>query len=85
MPKQITKKDLATADQRFATRRARYLYLTKLGHSQAQIADAYGVSKRAVWQSLNTTATSREQGKLERYRVKCKAGQKKACEKTGAK
>lgn len=78
MPKQITKKDLATADQRFATRRARYLYLTKLGYSQAQIADAYGVSKRAVWQSLNATAPPREQGKLERYRVKCKAGQKKS-------
>lgn len=78
MPKQITKKDLATADQRFATRRARYLYLTKLGYSQAQIAAAYAVSKRAVWQSLNATTVPREQGKLERYRVKCKAGQKKS-------
>lgn len=72
MPKQITKKDLATADQRFATRRARYLYLTKLGYSQAQIAAAYGVSKRAIWQSLNATTVPREQGKLERYRVNIK-------------
>lgn len=77
MPKQITKKDLATADQRFATRRARYLYLTKLGYSQAQIADAYGVSKRAVWQSLNAAATPREQGKLDRYRVTRKTSPKK--------
>lgn len=78
MPKQIAKKDMSAANQRFATQRARYLYLTKLGYSQAQIADAYGVSKRAVWQSLNATAPPREQGKLERYRVKCKAGQKKS-------
>jgi len=78
VPKQIAKKDMSAANQRFATQRARYLYLTKLGYSQAQIADAYGVSKRAVWQSLNATAPPREQGKLERYRVKCKAGQKKS-------
>lgn len=49
MPKQIAKKDLSAADQRFDTQRARYLYLTKLGYSQAQIAAAYAVSKRAVW------------------------------------
>ena len=76
MPKQIAKKDLATADQRFATRRARYLYLTKLGYSQAQVAEAYGVSKRAVWQALHAAAAPREQGKLERYRVQCRVGKK---------
>ena len=78
MPKQIAKKDLSAANQRFDTQRARYLYLTKLGYSQAQIADAYGVSKQAVWQALHAAAAPREQGKLERYRVKCKAGQKKS-------
>jgi len=76
VPKQIAKKDLNAADQRFDTQRARYLYLTKLGHSQAQIAEAYGVSKRAVWQALHATAAPREQGKLERYRVPCKVTKK---------
>ena len=65
----ISKKDLRTADQRFRTRRAQYLYLAKLGYSQAQIAEAYGVSKRAVWQGLHAPGTPRERGKLERYRV----------------
>ncbi|MFA5445602.1 MAG: hypothetical protein WC262_11590, partial [Bacteroidales bacterium] len=50
--------------------------LTKLGYSQAQIAAAYAVSKRAVWQSLNAAATPREQGKLERFRIKYPAGKK---------
>lgn len=76
MPKQIAKKDMGAANQRFDTQRARYLYLTKLGYSQAQIAAAYAVSKRAVWQSLNAAATPREQGKLERYRVPCKVTKK---------
>lgn len=66
---QISKKDLKAADQRFATRRAQYLYLVHLGYSQAQIAGAYNISKRAVWQGLNSAATPREQGKLQRYRV----------------
>lgn len=67
--KQISKKDLKAADLRFDTRRAQYLYLTKIGYSQAQIANAYGISKRAVWQAIHSAATPREQGKLERYRV----------------
>ena len=46
---QISKKDLKAADQRFATRRAQYIYLVHLGYSQAQIAGAYNISKRAVW------------------------------------
>ena len=75
MPKQIAKKDLSAANQRFDTQRARYLYLTKLGYSQAQVAEAYGVSKRAVWQALHAAAP-REQGKLERYRVPCKVTKK---------
>jgi len=75
--KQIAKKDLSAANQRFDTQRARYLYLTKLGYSQAQIAAAYAVSKRAVWQSLNAAATPREQGKLDRYRVTRKTSPKK--------
>jgi hypothetical protein len=37
VPKQIAKKDLSAADQRFDTQRARYLYLTKLGYSQARV------------------------------------------------
>lgn len=76
MPKQIAKKDMGAANQRFDTQRARYLYLTKLGYSQAQIAAAYAVSKRAVWQALHAAATPREQGKLERYRVQCKVTKK---------
>lgn len=76
MPKQIAKKDMGAANQRFDTQRARYLYLTKLGYSQAQIAEAYGVSKRAVWQALHAAAAPREQGKLERYRVPCKVTKK---------
>jgi len=67
--KHIPKKDIKAANQRFATQRARYLYLTKLGYSQAQVAGAYGVSKRAVWQALHAAAAPQEQGKLERYRV----------------
>lgn len=64
-----SKKDLKVADQRFGTKRAQYLYLTKLGYSQAQIANAYGVSKRAIWQALHAPATPRESGKLVRYRI----------------
>lgn len=67
--KHILKKDLKAAEQRFDTRRGQYLYLTKLGYSQAQIAEAYGVSKRAIWQALNAVAVPREKGRLERYRV----------------
>jgi len=67
--KQIAKTDLRAASQRFDTQRARYLYLTKLGYSQAQIAAAYGVSKRAVWQALHSAAAPREKGRLKRYRV----------------
>ena len=67
--KHILKKDLKVAEQRFDTRRGQYLYLTKLGYSQAQIAEAYGVSKRAIWQALNAVAVPREKGRLERYRV----------------
>lgn len=67
--KQIAKTDLRAASQRFETQRARYLYLTKLGYSQAEIAGAFGISKRAVWQAIHSAATPREQGKLERYRV----------------
>lgn len=66
----ITKKDLRAAEQRFATRRGQYLYLAKLGYSQSQIAGAYGISKRAVWQAIHSAATPREQGKLARYRIK---------------
>lgn len=69
----ISKKDLRTADQRFRTRRAQYLYLAKLGYSQAQIANAHGVSKRAVWQAIHAAAVPREKGKLERYRVRVPA------------
>jgi predicted DNA-binding protein YlxM (UPF0122 family) len=76
MVKQIPKKDLNAAKQRFDTQRARYLYLTKLGYSQTQIANAYSISKRAVWQSLNATAVPREKKKLERYRTKYKAGKR---------
>lgn len=65
----IVKKDLSAASQRFDTRRGQYLYLTKLGYSQAQIADAFGISKRAVWQAIHAQATPRELGKLKRYRV----------------
>lgn len=71
--KQIAKTDLRAASQRFETQRARYLYLTKLGYSQAEIAEAYGVSKRAVWQALHAPAVPREKGKLERYRVRVPA------------
>ena len=67
--KQITKTDLRAASQRFETQRARYLYLTKLGYSQAEIAGAFGISKRAVWQALRSAATPQELGKLQRYRV----------------
>lgn len=67
--KHILKKDFKAAEQRFDTRRGQYLYLTKLGYSQAQIAEAYGVSKRAIWQALNAVAVPREKGRLERYRV----------------
>jgi predicted DNA-binding protein YlxM (UPF0122 family) len=66
---QISKKDLRAADQRFATRRAQYLYLVHLGYSQAQIAGAYNVSKRAVWQGLHAPTNPLEERKLERYRV----------------
>jgi len=71
--KQIAKKDLRAASQRFETQRARYLYLTKLGYSQAEIAGAFGISKRAVWQALNAPAVPRERAKLERYRVRVPA------------
>jgi hypothetical protein len=66
---QITKHDLKAANQRFATRRAQYLYLTHLGYSQGQIAAAYGVSKRRVWQALHDTSIPMERAKLIRYRV----------------
>jgi DNA-directed RNA polymerase specialized sigma24 family protein len=71
--KQIAKKDLRAASQRFETQRARYLYLTKLGYSQAEIAGAFGISKRAVWQAIHAAAVPREKGKLERYRVRVPA------------
>ncbi len=67
--KHILKKDLKAAEQRFDTRRGQYLYLTKLGYSQSQIAGAFGISKRAVWQALHSAATPQELGKLQRYRV----------------
>jgi DNA-directed RNA polymerase specialized sigma24 family protein len=67
--KHILKKDLKAAEQRFDTRRGQYLYLTKLGYSQSQIAEAYGISKRAVWQAIHSAATPQELGKLQRYRV----------------
>ncbi len=67
--KQIPRPDLRAADQRFSTRRAQYLYLANLGYSLAQIADAYNVSKRAIWQGINAPAVPREQGKLQRYKV----------------
>lgn len=66
----IPKKDIKVADQRFSTRRAQYLYLVHLGYSQAQIAGAYNISKRAVWQAIHSVATPREQGILDRYRVR---------------
>ncbi len=66
----IPKKDIKVADQRFGTRRAQYLYLVHLGYSQAQIANAYNISKRAVWQAIHSAATPREQGILDRYRVR---------------
>jgi len=68
--KHILKKDLKAAEQRFDTRRGQYLYLVHLGYSQAQIAGAYNVSKRAVWQGLHAPTTPREEGKLARYRIK---------------
>jgi DNA-binding transcriptional regulator LsrR (DeoR family) len=67
--KQISKKDLKAADLRFDTRRAQYLYLAKIGYSQAQIANAYGISKRAVWNGIHAAAVPQEKAKLERYRV----------------
>ena len=67
--KHILKKDLKAAEQRFDTRRGQYLYLTKIGYSQSQIAEAYHISKRAVWQALNSSATPQEAAKLARYRV----------------
>jgi len=69
MTTNMMKIDRVAANLRFGTQRARYLYLTKLGYSQAQIAEAYGVSKRAIWQALHATAAPREQRLLERYRV----------------
>jgi hypothetical protein len=69
MTANFLKIDRSAANLRFGTQRGRYLYLTKLGYSQGQIAEAYGVSKRAVWQAINTPAVPREKGKLERYRV----------------
>jgi len=69
MSDKILKKDLSAANQRFDTRRGRYLYLTKLGYSQSQIADTFGVSRRAVWQGLHAQGNPRELGKLVRYRV----------------
>lgn len=66
---QIAKSDIKTANQRFSTQRGRYLFLTSLGYSQAEIAEAYHVSKRAVWQGLHASGTPRELGKLVRYRV----------------
>lgn len=71
--KHILKKDLKAAEQRFDTRRGQYLYLTKLGYSQSQIAEAFGISKRAVWQAIHAAAVPREKGKLERYRVRVPA------------
>ena len=68
--KHILKKDLKAAEQRFDTRRGQYLYLTKLGYSQPQIAGAFGISKRAVWQAIHAPAVPREKAKLERYRVR---------------
>ena len=65
----MMKIDRTAANLRFDTQRARYLYLSKLGYSQSQIAEAYGISKRAVWQALNAVAVPREKGRLERYRV----------------
>jgi predicted DNA-binding protein YlxM (UPF0122 family) len=70
MTSHMMKIDRAAANLRFDTQRARYLYLAKLGYSQAEIADAYGVSKRRVWQAIHSVATPKEQGKLERYRVR---------------
>lgn len=66
---QITKNDLKTANQRFGTQRGRYLYLASLGYSQGEIANAYGISKRAVWNGLHATGTPQEIGKLVRYRI----------------
>lgn len=73
--KQIPKNDLTAATQRFDTRRAQYLYLAKMGHSQSQIAEAFGVSQRAVWQGLHAQGTPRELGKLVRYRVPLRRGE----------
>lgn len=70
MTTNMMKIDRTAANLRFDTQRARYLYLAKLGYSQSEIAEAYGISKRAVWQALNAPAVPRERGKLERYRVK---------------
>ena len=67
---QISKKYLKAADLLFATLRAQYVYLVHLGYSQAQIAGAYNISKRAVWQAIHSAATPREQGILDRYRVR---------------
>ena len=72
--KQISKNDLKAADQRFHTRRAQYLYLAKLGYSHAQIANAYGISKRAVWNGIHASAVPQEKAKLQRYRVKIQGG-----------
>ena len=69
MTSKLSKNDLKAANQRFVTQRGRYLYLSKLGFSQAEIAGAYGVSKRAVWQGIHAAGTPREIGKLVRYRI----------------
>ncbi len=70
MMSNMMKIDRAAANLRFDTQRARYLYLSKLGYSQSQIAEAYGISKRAVWKAIHAAAVPREKGKLERYRVR---------------
>lgn len=69
MTTNLLKIDRSAANLRFGTQRGRYLYLTKLGYSQAEIAGAYGVTKRSVWQALHSAATPQELGKLQRYRV----------------
>jgi predicted DNA-binding protein YlxM (UPF0122 family) len=66
----IPRKDLKTAQERFDTRRAQYLYLSSLGYSQERIAATYEVSKRAIWQAIHASTLPKEKGKLDRFRVK---------------
>lgn len=64
MVKPIPKSTLKAVNARFETQRARYVHLNRLGYSQERIAAAYGVSKKTVWQAINSWSVPREVARL---------------------